>query len=432
LGQKISLDKWQEDFINTKGDKILCCGRQVGKSTICAIDAGEWAINNDDKNILIIAPTERQAYALFEKVLNYLLLNYKYKISFGKDKPTQTKITLRNGCKIYCLPTGISGTGIRFMTVGRLYADEASRIREEVWTAVTPMLLTTGGETILLSTANGSRGKFADIATNKDGAYNSFTRFFANSEEVIKNRPICETWTKEQREKAIEQLEREKSRMSRREYAQEYEGRIIDEINQFFPSSLIKSIMCLNKEEKLTVSGDNFLGVDIARMGEDDTVLFSLKRHKEYCYEIGFEITRKTMLTDTIIKIKNLDKIWNYKKIYIDDGGMGVGVFDTLIQDEQTRRKVIGINNAQRSIERREGRVKKLLKEDLYNNLLTMMEQGKIKLYPNDEIMNSLMSVQAEYINGQLRIFGNYTHIAEALIRAAWCVKDKSLNIWIT
>ena len=41
---KIVLDPWQKKFIETKGDKILCCGRQVGKSVICGIDAGEYAI----------------------------------------------------------------------------------------------------------------------------------------------------------------------------------------------------------------------------------------------------------------------------------------------------------------------------------------------------------------------------------------------------
>ena len=42
----ILYDQWQKKFIATKGDKILCCGRQVGKSEICGTDAGEYAIDN--------------------------------------------------------------------------------------------------------------------------------------------------------------------------------------------------------------------------------------------------------------------------------------------------------------------------------------------------------------------------------------------------
>ena len=50
----------------------------------------------------------------------------------------------------------------------------------------------------------------------------------------------------------------------------------------------------------------------------------------------------------------------------------------------------------------------------------------------DDEVFLSLKSVQYEYIEGdKIKFFGNYTHIAEGLIRAAWAVKDKNLNIWI-
>ena len=74
----INLDPWQKEFIATKGDKILCCGRQVGKTEICAIDAAEYALKPDNPHpILMTAPTERQARLLFDKTLQYLLDNHK-------------------------------------------------------------------------------------------------------------------------------------------------------------------------------------------------------------------------------------------------------------------------------------------------------------------------------------------------------------------
>ena len=88
---KINLDPWQKKFLATKGDKILCTGRQVGKSEICGMDAGEWAAKHKKKVILMIAPTERQAYALFDKTLSYLADNYPTYISKGKKRPTKTK-----------------------------------------------------------------------------------------------------------------------------------------------------------------------------------------------------------------------------------------------------------------------------------------------------------------------------------------------------
>jgi hypothetical protein len=128
--------------------------------------------------------------------------------------------------------------------------------------------------------------------------------------------------------------------------------------------------------------------------------------------------------------IKESDKKFHYKKIYIDDGGMGVGVFDPLLADPQTSRRVEAINNASRSLDKEERR-KKLLKEDLYNNLFSLMEQNKIRLWNDEDLFHSLRSIQAEYSGEQLRLFGNYSHITEALIRAAWGIRTKHLNIYI-
>ena len=70
------------------------------------------------------------------------------------------------------------------------------------------------------------------------------------------------------------------------------------------------------------------------------------------------------------------------------------------------------------------------MKEAIYTNLLKLMETKKIKLLQNPELLLSLKSIQYEYLdNGRIKIFGNYSHIAEAMVRAAWCVKDKTLNV---
>jgi hypothetical protein len=178
--------------------------------------------------------------------------------------------------------------------------------------------------------------------------------------------------------------------------------------------------------------GDNFLGVDIARMGADDSVLYSVCRiGRDTLWSLDMEQTSKTLLFETARRIRAADRKHNYKKIYIDSTGMGVGVFDMLLEDDNTKRKVVSIENASRSLDNEEKRTKKLLKEDLYNNLLAIMEQKKIHLFRDPDILLSLKSVQYEYDEGKLKIFGAYTHIAEALVRAAWCMKDKSLNIWI-
>ena len=264
---RLNLDPWQLEVLNYKGNKILCTGRQVGKSTCCAKDAGDYALEHRKEIILMIAPTERQAYALFSKTLEYILEKAKSSIKKGKDRPTKTQIKLINGSIIYCLPTGASGLGIRFLTINRLYVDEAARIPEDVWSAVTPMLVTTGGDMILLSTPFGRRGFFW-TAWNDD---KNFKKFFIDTETAIKNRVISSTWTERQREKALEYIDMERKRMSRLQFQQEYLGEFVEDLMQFFPDELVKSRMILKRHEGTKPGKEYYLGVDVGGRGGDES-----------------------------------------------------------------------------------------------------------------------------------------------------------------
>lgn len=428
---EIQLDEWQKQFLETKGDKLLCTGRQVGKSVTCGRDAGQWAIENKDKVILMIAPTERQAYALFEKTLDYIYQHEKKLIMKGRNRPTKSKITLSNGTIIWCLPTGLSGMGIRFLTVHRLYADEASRIPEAVWDAVTPMLLTTGGDTILLSTPFGTEGFYYDVLINKNGAFNSYTRFRTDSEKVMRERPICATWTEAIRDKALARLEMEKARMTKLAYAQEYMGQPLDDLKQVFPDKLLGNVMTLKRPDYVSPRAKYYLGQDIAGMGRDSSTWEILDAtDRDNIRQVENIVKTLTRTPERVQTTLTLHQKYNFVRIGIDDGGMGSGDMGYLLEESSTRRITIGLNNASRPLDKDGLKQKKLLKEDMYNNLLAMMEMGKIKLLTDADIFHSLRSVQFETHDGRTNYHGNDTHIAEGLIRAAWLAREKYLNIF--
>jgi len=436
----MKLDKWQQDFLNAKGDKILCTGRQVGKSVVCSIDAAKYAISNpNSKPIVMIAPTERQAFALFDKTLQYLLDKYpRAVVTKGLKRPTKTRILLRSGVEIYCLPVGSSGLGIRFLTIGRLYVDEASRMPEEVWAAITPALLTTGGDTILLSTPFGAQGEFYRVWINSDDAYNSFSRFSVDSEQVMRDRPISLSWSELQRDRSLMVLERAKKRMSKHQYAQEYLGEFVEDLHRWFSDELIAQTCTLKRPEVINKKFQYYLGCDIARMGEDEGTMEVIQKiDNDHLIHVENIVTRKQLTTETEERIINIDRHYDFVKIFIDAGAgsLGVSVFDHLLKIDQTKRKVVAINNARRRIDK-DGHELKLMKTDLYDNLRALMEQNKIKLLDDEDVRDSLRSIQYEYIMKEgelstLRIFGNYSHIVEGLIRAAWCVQYKDINIWI-
>ena len=424
---EIELDEWQKQVLETKGNMCICSPRQMGKSTVISQDAGEFAMNNRNKVIMIVASVERQALLLFEKVLSYIYLKNRLIIKKGKDKPTKHKLLLTNGSVIHCLPTGDSGYGIRGYTIDRLYADEAAFIGEEVWAAVTPMLATTGGDIILLSTPFGTEGYFYRAFHSKQ-----FTSIHVNPDKVINDR------AEPQKTNMLDFRKDEKERMTKLQFQQEHLGMFVGGIQRFIPDELITACCTINPNKRYKPIGDKFQGIDIARAGGDETVLVSLDRIlRKRLRQVDLTIPEPQRLTDTARLIIHKDKIINHKKIYIDDGGMGVGVFDMLYENPDTRRKVEGLNNASREIERTINRgktkirKKTLLGEDMSINLKILMENGNIELYDDPNLRHSLRSMQCDYSDGKLKIYGNYSHIFEALKRAAYCIKDKSLNIYI-
>jgi len=283
------------------------------------------------------------------------------------------------------------------------------------------MLTVTGGKMILLSTPMGRGGFFYDCF--KDPKFKSFH---------IKTTDILdlETRTKQQKEFVREYIESAKRRLTKLAYTQEVLGEFIDELMQFFPDKLIKECMTAKRNNKR--NGIYYLGVDVARLGEDESTFEILRKDDNNLIQMENIVTKHTLTTETTRRIIKLEEEWKFKKIYIDDGGVGAGVFDNLLREPTTKRKVIPINNASRSLDKEDKRRKKILKEDLYDNLLKLMEDKRIRLLTDEDIFFSLKSVQFEYTDeGRIKLFGKETHICEGLIRAAWGIKEKSLNIWI-
>lgn len=432
----MKLDEWQEKILKTKGNILLCTGRQVGKTTVMAIKAANYMIEHPNTKIIVVSLTEDQAKLIIVMILTYLEKINRKLIARGKNKPTQNRITLTNKSTVIARPVGNTGDAVRGFTGHVLIIDEASRMPDMVWAAGRPTLLTTAGEIWMCSTPHGKQGYFWEAYQNKNSR---FTVFHISSEEVIHNREISESWTKTQREEAINFLEGERREMSELQYGQEYLGMFLDELRRFFPDELIERCCILKRPQSLLKGRDYYMGVDIARMGDDESTFEIIhKINDQNLQQVENITTTKTLTTQTEQRIIDLDLLYDFQKIYIDagSGSLGVGVFDHLLKTDNTKRKIVAINNRARPLDR-DGKAKtKLLKEDLYDNLRSLMEKGYIRLLDDPEIKLSLASVQYEFMNNphkisQMRIFGNYTHIAEGLIRAAWCSKEKSLYLWI-
>ena len=408
------LDPWQQEVLDTEGNICLRSGRQVGKSTVIGIKAARYALENQKKLVMVISKTERQAHLLFMKILLSIHNMDKTQIMKGKNRPTKSKIALKNGSVIHCLPAGDTGYGIMGFTIDLLIADEAAFIPEEVWTSVIPALAITRGSIWLLSTPFVKEGYYYRCFEDP-----TYTAFHTSSEDCPR------------KDEAF--LAYQKSWMTKAQYAQMYLGQFMDELRQFFPDELIRKRCVLKRRPSILKGRNYFIGCDVARMDRDEFAFEILDRLKKRKLEhVENIITKGVPIPESTRRIIALNAQYNFKKEYIDSGGMGITVCDILREDNKNRRKVVEINNASRSIDWEEHK-KRIIKEDLYNNLKALMQKGEIHLLNDDEVKLSLKSIQAEHNKdtGRLKIWGSYSHITEGLIRAAWCVKDKALNIYI-
>jgi len=442
----MKLDLWQQKALEHQGNMALRCGRQVGKSTVVSIKAHDFAAEHENSTVLCISASQRQSSYIFEKIRGIFDTeddkNLEAAISLFKGSksrnptfkemkkirdsssvydvpPTQTKLILKNKSRIYSLPAGRTGFLIKGLTIDVLIADEAAYIAELVWNAVLPMLAVSRkargfGWVILLSTPFGKGGYFYNACHDDE-----FLHIRVTSEQCPRI------------DKAF--LLKERDRMTKAEYAQEYLADFIDEWNQFFPTQLIRDRMTFMEWDikELDKTKRYYLGVDIARYGGSENAFIVAEMDKKNNIRIVKALTTsRVSITDTIGRIKTLDEKFKFVKIFIDAEGVGGGASDLLKED--LGRKIVEMNNSKRSLDRYAETMTRVLKEDMYSNALVLMESGKVDIINDMALAKSLKSIVYEYTSvGRVKLYGDYSHLCEGFIRACWCIKEKGLRIFI-
>jgi hypothetical protein len=139
---------------------ILNCTRQWGKSTVTALKALHQALHYEQSLVMVASPSSRQSGEFVRKAGAFLRM---LGVRVRGDGQNEVSILLPNGSRIVGLP-GREATVRGFSGVSLVVVDEASRVPDAVYAAVTPMLAASGpGAALwLMSTPNGKRGFFWD------------------------------------------------------------------------------------------------------------------------------------------------------------------------------------------------------------------------------------------------------------------------------
>lgn len=162
---QITLDAWQEQVLTTdKSRVILLCSRQAGKSTVSAIAALHVGLFRPNSLILLVSPSERQSKELLTKIKNF------YDMLPGLpalEENNKLSMELYNGSRIVALP-GTHATIRGYSGPQLIIEDESAQCPDSLFSGITPMLATSQGQLMLLSTAYGRNGHFFEIFTGDD------------------------------------------------------------------------------------------------------------------------------------------------------------------------------------------------------------------------------------------------------------------------
>jgi len=155
----IEPDPWQGNLLREQPRRaLLLCSRQSGKTTTAGLMGLHRALYNSGSLVLIVSPSQRQSGEIFRTVIGFY-----HKLTGAPELSAESVLRseFKNGSRIVALP-GNEKTIRGYSGANLIILDEASRIEDELVGGITPMLATTNGSLIALTTPAGKRGWFYD------------------------------------------------------------------------------------------------------------------------------------------------------------------------------------------------------------------------------------------------------------------------------
>lgn len=216
----LSLDDWQRDVVTSDPalDVLMLVSRQGGKGVAATVLALAKLLGDPGSKTLVISRSERQAKRLFRRIRRAYH-------ALPRTPPaltdTGTELELRTGSELLALP-GSEATVRGLEAVDLALVDEAARVPDDLMEAVRPMLATTNGRLVALTTPFGARGWF-HRAWSEGGP--DWVRVIVPATRIPRISPAF--------------LAKERRRLGDQVYAQEYACRFIDAVGQVFGGEFI-------------------------------------------------------------------------------------------------------------------------------------------------------------------------------------------------
>lgn len=367
-------DKQLEVFRTLLNPKIkhvvINGGRQVGKSLLLIQYSIHYALNNKDKEIMVVSHSDGQAKFLERKTLEIIEPAHNHIVKSFKIQSGDAEIVFKNGSRIIYRSAKSENT-LRGFSPNVLLADEVGFWKEEVWTTILqPMLQKKNAEckVIFCSTPKGNNF-FRDLYTHESNGREGWKSFkityldnpFADKEAIEDTRRILP-----------EEI-----------FNQEYLGEFIDSSSVF---KYVDELATILPDTPREYGQQYFQGWDIA-FANDYCVGITLNSRGEVVDMVRFN---KVSAPEMRRRIKESVKKWAPRRIIIEKNNQGLPVISDLksegvqnIQDFTTTEgsKILLINQLIAAFAKKEVKLlnDKVLIEECKAFTAKLTDTGKIK-----------------------------------------------------
>lgn len=333
--------------------KVVCCGRQFGKSHLAGVTVITIGLSKRNGKIWVISPTYRQSGYLFDKI-ELMCKENKIPIKVKKSNQEMIITFLTSGTSFQAL-SGDDPDKLRGQTLDYLIIDESAMLSDEIWSKhLRPMTAVCQSPVLFISTPKG-KNWFYELYKlgNTDNKY--WKSFHYTSYEGI----ICE----KNHEDGKQELDKIKEETDEITWKQEYLAEFIEE------GGLVFTHWGYHEITRMPEDGHSYIcGLDLAKH-VDYTVLtiYDMDTH------IPVDYLRMSNLdwSEQIFKIKEYTKRYHNPRIYCDSTGVGDSIVERLRLEEHL--DAIGITFSSKQ------------KQQLIQNLAVMLSREEL-LIPTDPI----------------------------------------------
>jgi len=281
---------------------IFLAGRQVGKDMVASVIALWKCITTPNFFVIIVSPAQRQSDEMFRRIQHFIASGDIYnsvKISRADE------IEFSNGSRIMSLPSRGAITGLT--AVHMIIINEAGRpeLPENIIDDVMPMTMSVGGKLLLMG-----------------NPYSKTSQFYQHYQSPLFAKLHVKTSLNTSLPNLTEFLEAERTRCTKNEYLQQYEGVFADFPNAFIPSNLLESSIEDYDYSLKPHEAKYYAGIDWG-LKIDESVLIVVSMIGDGHFKVEYcESWSGQSLSHCTNKLRHLDGIFNFARICPEDAGL--------------------------------------------------------------------------------------------------------------